>query len=331
MPTFPSVGSTEWNEVATAHLYNFLQRDPADNYTRPHPTQAWLRSGQKHTGGGKPAWPTFFGTESIGRSYLKGQAINIADAESNTMAETDVMFFAEPIVVYHTDEQKAKGPDALFDLMEAKVKAKKAALLRKANDLIWATSKGATTDCDSLPLAIPVDPTASVAFCGLNGANQTWWRNKTATSTGSWSSDACNKLDDLLNQIADEGGAPDLIVTTRTVFGYIQQQLRGYAQVNLTPGASVKKMQDLGVPMLSWNGIPIIHDQGCPSGKLFVLSRAGIEWVANDGGDFTLASGGFESMKGTGVMGSIAMLRLEGFLKVHNRRFLGQIDTINAA
>lgn len=332
MPVFPSVGSTEWNEVATTHLYNFLQRDPADNYTKPHPTLAWLRRGQSTTGGGKPAWPVFFGTDATGRSYLKGQVINIADAESHTMAETEMSFRAEAIAVYHTDQQRAKGPDALFDLLEAKTKTKKAALMRQQNTVLWAASKSATTDPDSIPLAIPVDPTSSGAFCGLNGAagQQTFWRNQTATSTGSLSSDGIIKIDAMLNSLAEEGGDADILVTTKAIYQWWQQLIRGKHQVNLAPGSSVKKLQDLGVPMISHNGIPVIHDSGCPTGKVFALKEGAIEWVANEGGDFTMADGGFESTKSTGVMGSVAMLRLEGFLKVTNRRLLGQVDSITA-
>src|SRR5688572_2596403 len=180
---FPSVGTTEWNERASAHLYKFLERDPIDNYTTQHPTLAWLRARQKTHNGGKPAWPIFYGRTAIGRSYTRGQAITPSATEAVTMAETDLMTWAEPIVVYHTDQLRAGGPGKLFDYMEQQTRAARAGLTTKHSQLLFAASKASATDPDSIPLAIPVDPTASVAFNNINGATagQTFWRNKTAT------------------------------------------------------------------------------------------------------------------------------------------------------
>lgn len=83
----PAVGTTEWNEIASAHLYKWLEREPTDNFTKKHPTLAWLRKNQgtPHDGG-KPAWPVFYGRTAIGRSYTKGQATTPAAVEAVTMA-----------------------------------------------------------------------------------------------------------------------------------------------------------------------------------------------------------------------------------------------------
>lgn len=329
----PSVGTTEWNEIASAHLYKFLERDPIDNYSKAHPLLAFLRKNQSTHDGGKPAWPVFYGRTAIGRSYTGGQATSPVGTQATTMAETDVAFWAEPIVVYHTDQVKAGGADKLFDYMKVQYKAAKAGLTRQHATLLWAASKSSTTDPDSIPLAVPVDPTASVAFNGLNGAagQQTFWRNQTQTCTGSWSSDGINKLDALCNLLAEEGFEPEILVTTRAVFQFMQQEMRGRVAFNRGSTATGKMLNDLGVPYIEHNGIPVIHDFLAPSGKIFALNSQCIEWVVQSGGDYTYMGDGFESLQTTGVMGSVAHLRLEGFLRVRNRRGLGQVDTITSA
>ncbi len=75
----------------------------------------------------------------------------------------------------------------------------------------------------------------------------------------------------------------------------------------------------------------MIHDSDCVSGKMFVLHSEAIEWVKVAGGDYSMMGDGFESTQINGVMASVAHMRLEGFLRVRNRRMLGQVDAISAA
>lgn len=217
--------------------------------------------------------------------------------------------------------------------MEQQYRAGKSGLTRKHSSLLWTTSKAASTDPDSIPLAIPIDPTASVAFNNLNGAAgvQPFWRNQTETCTGSWSSDGVNKLDALCNKIAQEGGEPELLVTTRTVFQFVQQQSRGHLAINASATKAGKQLADMGIPHLSFNGIPLIHDVDAVSGRIYALHSDAIEWVPVSGGDYSMMGDGFESTQMNGVMASVAHMRLEGFLRVRNRRLLGQVDAITAA
>ncbi len=330
----PSVGTTEWNERASAHMYKFLERDPIDNYTTKHPALAWLRARQSTFDGGKPAWPIFYGRTAIGRSYTRGQAFTPSSTEAVTTAETDLMHFVEPITVYRTDQIRAGGQGKLFDYMEQQTRAARGGMTVKHSALLWAASKASSTDCDSIPLAIPVDPTASVAFNNINGATtgQTFWRNKTATCTGSWSTDGINKLDSVCDQLADEGAQPELLVTTRAVFGFMRQNARGYMQLCKDASTKTGKMlADLGIPFIEHNGIPVVHDQDCTSGNVFALHSEAIEWVAHPEGDYKMVGDGFESLQITQVMGSQAVMALEGFLRVRNRRWLGRVDSITAA
>lgn len=331
----PALGSTEWNEVASTYLYNFLKRDPRDQYFKKHPTLAHMRANQlTKDGGSRWAWPILDGSDAVGRSYLGTQAATPQDVKVTTMAETTVFYWVEPIFIAHTDESQAGGERALYDLLDTKVKHAKLRATAKHSSLLWAASKASSTDPDTIPLAIPVDPTASVAFNNLNGSsgNQTYWRNKTQTATGSWSGSGIYKLDALLNDIAQESGDPSLLVTTKAVYAFIQQQARGHFALNAEVRTKAgKQMADLGIPVLNFNGIPIVHDSDCPTGKIFALNDSALQWVAREGGDYTMMGDGFESTRITGVMGALAWLRIEGALCCWERRALGQVDTITSA
>ncbi len=332
---YPSVGSTAWNELAAAYMYGFLEREPRDQYFKKHPTLAWIRGKQSTKGkGDRWAWPIFDGSAPTGRSYVGLQGHTLQDTKVATMAEDEPRFYAEQVAIAHTDEVRTGGEGKLFDLMEQKLRHAKARVTQAHSTFLWAGSKTRTTDPESIPLAIPVDPTASVAFNGLNGASgsQTFWRNKTATCTGSWSADGINKLDSVLNQIAQEAGDPEILVTTKEIFNFIQRQARGHMNLETALQTKAgKQMADLGIPILSHNGIPIIHDSDCTSGNIFALNSSCIEWTAVEGGDYTMMSDTFESTMVTGVMASVNFIRLEGNLRVLERRGLGRVDSITAA
>lgn len=331
----PSVGTDEWNEIATDHFRNYIKvGKPRDQYFVKHPTLAHLRSKQMTKNGGlKWAWPIGDNSGPIGRSYLGAQGHTPQDVKTATMAEENVSFYAEPVVITHTDEIQAGGPGALFDLLEQKIETRKKAVTQYHSSTIWAASRASTTDAYSIPLAIPVSPSTDVAFNNLSGAagKQTYWRNQTQTCTGSWGGDGIDKLDTMLNTIAQVGEQPHLLVTTKAVYGFMQKNGRGYLQANSDlRGSAAKQMLDLGIPVLNFNGIPVIHDSDCPSGKLFALNDDALQWVAQEGGDYTMM-GDFQSTMITGVMASMCYIRLEGALCAFERRLLGQIDAITAA
>lgn len=331
----PALGTTEWSEIASAYLYGYLAKDPRDQYYKKHPTLVHLRARQRTRHGGlKWAWPILDGSDAVGRSYIGVQGHTMTDVKVATMAEESCFFFAEPVFIAHTDMEQATGEQQLFSLMDQKIRHAKLRLAKKHSELIWATSQAVATDPQSIPLAIPVDPTLSVAFHNLNGSagNQTYWRNKTQTSTGSWSGNGIDKLDALLNDIADEAGNPSLLVTTKTVFGFMQTNARSYFSVKAdVKSAAAQQMADLGIPVIYHNGIPVVHDPDCPTGKIYALNDDAIGWVANEGGDYTMMEPGFLPAWPGGVMGQMAYIRLEGQLCVEERRALGQVDTVTSA
>jgi hypothetical protein len=112
----------------------------------------------------------------------------------------------------------------------------------------------------------------------------------------------------------------------------MQQQMRGHINLNAALNTKAGKFfGDLGVPMISHNGIPVIHDADCTTGVVYALSAEAIKWIPVTGGDHTMMGDGFEQTMITGVMGSLAYLRVEGQLCVFERRALGQVDAITAA
>lgn len=332
---FPAVGTTEWNEVATAHFQSLLKSEPRDQYFKKHPLLLWMKANQiSKDGGNQWTWTVFENGDALGRSYSGTEKHTMQDINVAVMASVTPTFRTEPVFIAHVDQVKAGGTGAAFDLMEQKMRHARKRLEEKHARMLLASAKAVSTDPDSLYEAIPVDPTTSGAFNGLNGAagSQTYWRNQTQTSSGSWASDGINKLDALLNSIAEEASDPDILVTTKAVFQFIQQYARGKFSLNaqVTTKAG-KQMADAGIPVLNFNGIPIIHDSFAQSGKILALSADAIKWCAVEGGDGTLMGDGFEKATVNGVMGAQAWLRLEGALCCFERRALGQVDTISDA
>lgn len=330
----PAFGTTEWSELASACLRTYTETEPRDQYYKKHPTLVHLRARQDMQSGGlKWAWPILDGSDAVGRWYIGTQGHTMQDVKVATMAEEACSFYAEPLFIAHTDAQQTKGEEALFSLIGQKKRHQTLRMQKMHSEEVWATSRTTTEDPVSIPLAIPVDPTASVALHGLNGSsgNQTYWRNKTRTSTGSWSSDGIDKLDALLNEIAEEAGDPSILVTTSAIFSFMQKNARGHISNNAqVTGGATKQMGDLGIPVLHHNGIAIVHDADCPTGNIFALNDDAICWTANEGGDYTTMEPGFMPAFLGGVQGQAAYTRLEGQLRVKERRALGRVDGITA-
>jgi hypothetical protein len=329
---FPTIGTTEWNDLATAYLYDFTSKMPKDQWSKQYPALQWLLNNKVvRPTAAKMAWPIEDTTSTLGASYTGWQGVTPTDRHTATMAEQAMAHYAEPIMIAETDESTTDG--GLFDLLEFKTKAARKALTKEHSRQLWAASLGTATDFQSIPLAIPVDPTADVAFNNVSGASGkvTSWRNKTQTSTGSWSANGIDKLDALLNEMAEEK-TPDILITTRTVFGFMQKNGRGYLQGNMqTNSKAGKQMLDLGIPVLFHNGIPIVHDPDCTAGCIYAFSEGAIEWRVYSKQDYKIKEPGFQSTQINGKFGSLAYLGLSGNLCVTERRALGRVDTINAA
>ena len=331
---YPSVGTTEWNDLASAYFRKSIFNTPRDNFYKKHPALVWFRKNQAtQDTAAKWTWPVFNGNVSQGRSYIGAQGHTPVRVNVATTAEQDCAFFAEPIFITHTDQERAKGNGKTFDLLEAHKKDAMLRLTAKHSSYMFAATQVTATDPLSVRLAIPIDPTADVAFNLLNGAaaKQPFWRNQTQTCTGSWATSGINKLDAGLNDMAEEAGDPDILVTTKAVFQFIQQQQRGHLSIQRSTTETAKTMGDLGIPMLYHAGIPIVHDSDCTAGVIYGLKADAIKWNANSGGDYVLYGDGFESTMINGVLGSLAYIRLEGNLCVYERRALLQVDAISAA
>lgn len=330
--TYPDIGTDEWNELASTHLYNFSSGMPIDQWSKQYPTLNWLLSDKMSLDSSATmAWNIADTATSVGATYTGWQGISLTDEHTNTKATQAIGRYAEPIMIAKSDADETGGGGALFDLLEFKTSQRKKALVKKHSSILWgAAATGAFT---TIPLAIPVDPTASVVFNGVNGASGqiTSWRNKTQTATGSWSSSGIDKLDALLNEMAEET-TPDLLVTTKTVFGFMQKNGRGYIQAGTSlTSKSGKQMLDLGIPVMSFNGIPVVHDPDCTTGCIYALTRGAIKWCSTPDGNYDILKPGFQTTHITGSIGSVALMHLAGNLRVNERRALGRVDTITSA
>jgi hypothetical protein len=331
---YPTFGTTEWNELSSAYFRKSLSNTPRDQYFKKHPALAWFRANQREEDtAAKWTWPVMDGSAPVGRTYTGTQGHTPQDVKVATTAEQDCAFYLEPVFISHTDAERTKGSGKTFDLLDQKKSHAMKRVTQKHASLLWSSTQVNATDPMTIRLAIPIDPTANVAFNNLNGSsgNQTWWRNQTDTCTGSWSTDGIKRLDNILNSIADEAGDPDILVTTKAVFAFIQQQQRGHMALQRSTTETAKNMGDLGIPMLFHNGIPIVHDTDATTGCIYALNKDAIKWVANSEGDYKMYGDGFESTIINGVAGSLGYIRLEGNLCVYERRALGQVDGITSA
>jgi hypothetical protein len=331
-------GSLEKNMVLTARAENYIKRELKNQFYTVTPTFVHLRSKKKTDEGAEYLKiPVFEGGSSKAKFYPRTGGVKMQHTDPVSHAHYQWAFALEPIVMYHQDLQKIRGKAALF--READVQTKHAGwrLQDKLANALFGTVDADETSfaIHSLYDAIPLDPTSSGAFGGLNGAagSQEYWRNKAAT-TAVFSTGGIAKMRALANDCGKTKGVgrPTIIVTTQ----YIHQEYEALASAKhevkalITQSATVKQYADLGFDALSFRGIPVVFDPYCVdsvgdgSGNhpMLMLNDECIQLVEMEGGCFTIFD--FESGLLSGIVGRGTGMRYEAQLAVSCRAGLGR-------
>jgi hypothetical protein len=323
----PSVTRSR-ESVYTAHAYKVLEATPRDQYFTKNPLLDYLRSGQRtNDGGAFIKGNVEVGRAAIGGFYARNGTLAVQGSEVATSSETTIKFAYEPILVYHQDIAKAGGAGAEFDLVAASTTLARKALAKKIQQALYAASPG-TDDIASLPIAMPDDPTASVAFQGLNGAagNQTYWRNQVRLTAGSFATYGPDYLDAMLSTLAElaSNGRPDAIFTTSAIVDYARKYARGHLSLNAPASAAGRRYADLGFAVVEHAGVPMIADPDATAGVTYFLNKDAIQLVTQSGEDFQIVAP-FQNLMVNGVPAMCAMLGWAGNLFVYERRALALI------
>jgi hypothetical protein len=129
--------------------------------------------------------------------------------------------------------------------------------------------------------AIVDDGTLAPTYGGLLRAT---YPTLDATNTASGGTLSIAKMDTLYNAVTSGSIKPTMMVTTKAIFAYYGQLLNPIMRINTDATLSKGGLKgSMGFTGLDYRGIPVLADEKCTSGNLYVLTDDndyGLRWEA---------------------------------------------------
>lgn len=230
-----------------------------------------LSKGKTYDGGRYISVPLEVGTHSV-YNTMGWDSFNIIQPSILDSAVFTPSSYNVPISINEAQFLANNGSVKILDLFETlHSNARKSLESQVTTDLFVAT----TADVQkfwSLNDLIAENPTADPAIGSIGGITRvgnTFWQNQYLDFNGIGSIGDFNytHIQDMFSRCTDGADMPKIIVTTDAVWNQVFASL--YGKMHVIPN---KKAQDLGVPSIDFNGVPIIADKNCTSGSMYFIN-----------------------------------------------------------
>lgn len=275
-------GNPNFDKVASTTLQNYTKQ-MADNISVNIPLFHYLSMKNKVTekGGRTIVEPLMYAFANA-QSYSGSDVLDISSVKGISAAEYNWKQTDCPIVVEEIEVAKNRGKEQILDLIESLTMQAELSMYNKVGQMLFGDGTGNIgKDMLGLEAIVAVDPTADV-LGGINSATDTWWRNITNTSVGSFASGGITAIETALRQTTRGMDKVDLIVTNSTIFGYIQSAARTNQRF------TESKLADLGFESFRVNGIDVIWDANCPADRVYGLNSRYLNVRVLEGYNFSV-------------------------------------------
>jgi hypothetical protein len=304
-----------------ASTLDFQSRKPVDQIFQKVPMWNWLLKN------GKVDWDGSGATYRCPLTYAVSTAAGVV-AGYGLVDTTPNEFIGETVYVmprlyasvsYNQDEiDKNRSDKQLINLVNTKISQAKNTIATNANGYMFATSV-ATNAPNSIDTT--VDSTGTVG--GLNQSTYSWWAS-TETSLGSFAAGGIEGMQTIFNtlSIGLATGTPNLIVTSQTIYQYIQNAIRAYGMFDFAS----ERTNDLGVPSIKFMGTDVIWDPHATASTIFFLNSDSLG-IAIDG-QANLKS--TEFVKPADQLAYVGQIYLRAQLITTERRAQGKLTGVTA-
>ncbi len=233
-----------------------------------------LGKARKQSGGQKVRVPVEFVDEGDSQGFYKGyELLNNTQPEFLDQALYDWVQAYASINISGRDEMMNEGPDAIIDLLEARMKnAEKRLKKAFTTKLFAAAGANAADEITSLNDIVKIDR----ALGGINSTTETWWDAYTLVNGAAdlaelkTITDADYLITDMASvfrKIADGSDTPNLIVTTDDVMAAYESIVGAQArwEGNSTLG-------DAGWTVFRYKGAQMVADKACTAEAMYMLN-----------------------------------------------------------
>lgn len=256
--------NSTFNQTLAAATYNYMTKGKfIDNIF----TGARLLSVYKQYGGVSPVdggqslvVDLEYATNPTVGSSTPWHEITFQETDEFTAAQYDWCQIDGSVALAKMDLAKNSGESRVVNLMKAKVSNLERSLKQNFNQQLFSGTVSISTNINGLHQLVA----SSGTIGGISRSAQSWWASSVLTS-------GVALADELMetqynNAFYDE--APQVIVTTQTLFEKYQDMTRSIQHIN-RPEA---KTAELGFESATFKGKPIIWDRDCISTKMYFLN-----------------------------------------------------------
>jgi len=230
MPDVPAEFTQKLNAILTATL-DYYEDTLADNVFRSNVTLAKLREKGNITeqnGGTRIIQPLMYGRNPTIQSYSGYDKFKVEQSDGISGAVYNWRQIGGSIIISRLEERVNSGEQALFNLLEKKVKQAEMTLQEKVNNQLINSFDEGNAGKDLTPLFKIVDPEPTTGVVGsIDAANHEWWRNRVETSDADSVTDLKQELRTLYN-VCSRGGLnsrPDLTLTDQITYEQYEDSL----------------------------------------------------------------------------------------------------------
>jgi len=309
--------NSNFDQIASSTLRNYLNNKFTDNVFNGHPFYAWMiKNGRKvvEDGGEFLVEPLMFDNNNTTR-WMSGYDTLSTDQQDGLTAAQFNWKMAGGAVTYSVlEDAKNSGRHQVINLLNAKIDQCKNSMIDMFDeDLFLDGSADSNNAITGLGAMVETGTYGNIA-----GATYTWWNAYEENTAG-----VLNESDmrTAFNTVARNRSHPDIIITTQTLFEkYESLVLPSYRTENL-------KMADLGFTNLAFKGVPIIYDDFCPSGVMFFLNSEYMKLRVSKGNDFVWT----DKREPTNQFVFSMLTRWIGNLTCSARRYQGKLTARTAS
>jgi len=257
-----------FDQIASTTLAHY-QKQFGDNISKQIPFLYLMenKGGVKITGGEKIVRPLITAENSTVSSYSGSDIISTANQDAAfSAAEYNWKQVAGTVVNTGIERAQNMGPEKVLDLMQGKIDQLEISMRNGISSMLFSDGTGNSgKNILGLEALVDTDPTTGT-LGGINRATNTFWRNKTNTSVGSFATGGLTAMGTMVRQLTRGTDRPDIIVTNRTIFGYLENVANGRAEF-LNP-----KLAELGFEALKFQGIDVVYDEYCPDDRIYIIN-----------------------------------------------------------
>lgn len=263
-----------------------------------------------YDGGTSIMVPVAYAATTAAGAYSGSETLNTTANDQITAAEFTMKQYYANITITRADELKNSGKSQIIDFVKSKVQLAEISL---ADDLGTAIYNTGTDSKELVGLRLAVDSAGT--YGGISRTDYSWW---SAQEDGSTTVLSMAALEALYGDCTVGNDKPSVIVTTQDIFDDL------FALTTPQQRFTDKQTADAGFTNILFRGTPVIVDNHCTSGYVYMLNEKYLSLYAHSKENFRFEP--FQKPIDQNV--SCAKIYWAGAMTLSNPRLCGKMTAI---